>query len=224
MVSITVLGEEYHDYIQDAIPYFLLLIGIELVVSLKRKKLGEIFSVSDSISSMGTGLSTMVWERVVPRLLATIEFVGALYLHKHYRLLDINDDSALAWIVCFILMDFGYYWFHRCAHEVNILWSTHVTHHSSEKYNFTTALRQSVFSIYTSWVFFLPIGLIMPPKLYMFHKQFNTIFQFWIHTQMIDKMPYIIELIFNTPSHHRVHHGRNPKYLEKLCRYSYYMG
>ncbi|KAF2073834.1 hypothetical protein CYY_004861 [Polysphondylium violaceum] len=216
MVSINVLGEDYHDYISDAIPYFILFMGIELVVSIYKKKVGNIFSVSDSISSLSTGMSTLVLERLMPKgILSSIEFIGALYVYKNYRLLDTPEDSSLVWFISLILIDFCYYWFHRMAHEVNFLWSTHVTHHSSEKYNFTTALRQNIFQIYTSWIFFVPLGLIMPPKIYMFHKQFNTIAQFWIHTQAIDKMPYIVELIFNTPSHHRVHHGRNPKYLDK---------
>ncbi|KYQ91885.1 SUR2-type hydroxylase/desaturase catalytic region-containing protein [Tieghemostelium lacteum] len=215
MVTIKILDIEFHDYINDCIPFFALFVLLEVIIGtfvLKKKKY---YDLPDTLSSVGTGLSTIVWRRIVTLpILASIEFIVAIYVNQHYALIKVSEDSKLAWIICFICIDFAYYLFHRSSHEINFIWATHVTHHSSEKYNLSTALRQSVWQIYTSWIFFVPIGLFIPPKIYFFHKQFNTIYQFWIHTQLIPKLGPI-EWIFNTPSHHRVHHGRNPKYLDK---------
>ncbi|KAK5578160.1 hypothetical protein RB653_003113 [Dictyostelium firmibasis] len=218
MVEFTLLDDDvyFHDYIADFIPLFILSILLEFVINVFFKKKKNYYSLSDSLSSMGTGISTVVLERIVPyTILSSIEFVGAVYIYKHYRFFDVFESSIIAWIICLLAVDFVYYWFHRFAHEINFMWATHVTHHSSDKYNLTTALRQSIFQMYFSWILFLPIGFFIPPGIYVFHKQFNTINQFWIHTQLIGKLPWPIEFIMNTPSHHRVHHGRNPKYLDK---------
>ncbi|EGC29416.1 hypothetical protein DICPUDRAFT_51289 [Dictyostelium purpureum] len=216
MVEFEVYGETFHDYVADFIPFFIICMLVELIINVFFKKKKNYFGLGDSLTSMGGGLSTIVLERIVPfAIMSAIEFYGVVYIYRNYRIVDVSEYSVLAWIFCFITVDFGYYWFHRLAHEVNAFWATHVTHHSSEKYNLTTALRQNVLQIYISWIFFLPIGLFTPPGMYVFHKQFNTINQFWIHTQLIDKLPWPIEFILNTPSHHRVHHGRNPKYLDK---------
>ncbi|XP_074051512.1 alkylglycerol monooxygenase-like isoform X4 [Macrotis lagotis] len=94
------------------------------------------------------------------------------------------------------------------------MWAAHQTHHSSEDYNLTTALRQSVFQIYTSWIFYCPLALFIPPPVFAVHIQFNLLYQFWIHTQIIDNLGPL-ELILNTPSHHRVHHGRNRYCIDK---------
>jgi alkylglycerol monooxygenase len=129
-------------------------------------------------------------------------------------------------------MDLGYYWFHRMGHgksknlnhsivlisflylEVNLFWATHQTHHSSEYYNLSTALRQGVLQTYFSWIFYLPLALLIPPQIFLIHSQMNLLYQFWIHTDVISNLgPF--EYILNTPSHHRVHHGRNPYCIDK---------
>ncbi|GAM28354.1 hypothetical protein SAMD00019534_115300 [Acytostelium subglobosum LB1] len=205
---------EFYDYINDCVPYFIGFFLLENLLSIILKK-KDLYLFKDSFSSLSTGLSTIIWEKIVPStFLASIEFVIVLYIWRYHRLIDIAEDNKIASIICFLSVDFGYYWFHRLAHEVNYMWATHVTHHSSEKYNLTTALRQSVFQIYTSWVFYLPLGLFIPPQMYMFHKQFNTIYQYWIHTKYIGKLGPL-EWIINTPSHHRVHHARNPRYIDR---------
>ncbi|EGG17176.1 SUR2-type hydroxylase/desaturase catalytic region-containing protein [Cavenderia fasciculata] len=210
----SVLGDEYIDYITISIPFFLILTLIEFIYSIVRKKKMD-YTITDSIGSFSTGLTTVILDKLVPGTLAkSLEFICVIYIYKHHRLLTVDEDSKLASLACLVLVDFGYYWFHRLAHEINVLWSSHSTHHSSELYNLTTALRQNAFQPYVSWVFYLPLGFFMPPGIFFFHKQFNTISQFWIHTKYIPKLG-AIEWIFNTPSHHRVHHGRNPKYLDK---------
>jgi len=121
----------------------------------------------------------------------------------------------LTWVVMFVVVDFCYYWFHRLAHEWNWSWASHSVHHSSEEYNLSTALRQGTFQPLCSWLFFLPLALIgFSPRLFSIHVQFNTLYQFWIHTKLLPKLGWL-EYIINTPSQHRVHHGRNPYCIDK---------
>uniref|UniRef100_A0A8D0H406 Alkylglycerol monooxygenase n=1 Tax=Sphenodon punctatus TaxID=8508 RepID=A0A8D0H406_SPHPU len=113
---------------------------------------------------------------------------------------------------CFVLVFIDH--LKLCFAEINIFWSAHQAHHSSEDYNLTTALRQSVLQRYISWMFYLPMALFIPPSVYAVHLQFNLLYQFWIHTEVINNLGPL-ELILNTPSHHRVHHGRNPYCIDK---------
>ena len=117
--------------------------------------------------------------------------------------------------VAMVAWDFLYYWDHRWMHEVRLFWANHVTHHSSERYNLSTALRQPWSGFLTSWVF-LPMPLFGIPAHHVAKAaQINLLYQYWIHTEAIDRLPKPIEAVFNTPSHHRVHHGANPQYLDK---------
>lgn len=103
--------------------------------------------------------------------------------------------------------DLSYYWLHRYAHELHALWGSHSIHHSGERYNFATALRQGSVQAAYGWFFYLPWAIIgLPPSQYFRHDQLNTLFQFWVHTEIVGRLPPLIELIFNTPSHHRLHH------------------
>ncbi|XP_070536466.1 alkylglycerol monooxygenase-like isoform X2 [Ptychodera flava] len=142
------------------------------------------------------------------------EFSAYIWVCENLRLLDLAWNSPWTWIFCFLAVDVGYYWFHRFAHEVNFMWAFHQVHHSSEEYNLSTALRQSIFQRYTSWVFYVPIAFFVPPSIALVHIQFNTLYQFWIHTELIKTLGPL-EYILNTPSHHRVHHGRNPYCIDK---------
>ena len=114
-----------------------------------------------------------------------------------------------------VLWDFLYYWDHRWMHEVRVLWANHVSHHSSQRYNLSTALRQPWSGITTAWVF-APMPLLgFPAKTIFRAGQLNLLYQYWIHTEAIDRLPKPIEAVFNTPSHHRGHHGANQQYLDK---------
>jgi len=127
----------------------------------------------------------------------------------------VPGSSAPAWIVCFLGVDFCYYWFHRKSHEMNALWAAHVVHHQSEEYNLSVALRQSSLQAGFSWVFYLPLALLgFPPVMFATLVAFNTLYQFWIHTRAIGRLGPL-EWVFNTPSHHRVHHARNPEYIDR---------
>jgi sterol desaturase/sphingolipid hydroxylase (fatty acid hydroxylase superfamily) len=119
------------------------------------------------------------------------------------------------WLILFLLVDLAYYWGHRMSHEVNLFWGGHVVHHQSEDYNLSVALRQSSLQTVWTFAFNLPIALLgFDPLHFALVSAFNTLYQFWIHTETIGKMGWF-EYVFNTPSHHRVHHGRNPKYIDK---------
>ena len=124
-------------------------------------------------------------------------------------------SAVWAWVACFLGVDFFYYWFHRASHRVNAVWATHVVHHQSEEYNLAVALRQGAFQGWFSWVFYLPLALVgFPPLMFLTLSAFNTLYQFWIHTRAIGRLGPL-EWVMNTPSHHRVHHACNPKYIDR---------
>ena len=144
----------------------------------------------------------------------TALFFGYKYIYEHWRVFDL-PATIWIWIFLFIGVDFFYYWFHRMSHQVNFLWAAHVVHHQSEEYNLTVALRQSWFQGWFSWFFYLPLAFLgFQPLMFLTLSAFNTLYQFWIHTRAIKSMGFL-EYILNTPSHHRVHHGSNPKYIDK---------
>lgn len=192
-----------------AVPLYLLAIMIELVAVRYWHLKGE-FETRDALTSllMGTG-------NVVAGLLLGFVSVTALLWVWQFRFFDLG----LHWwvfIAAFIFDDLRYYWYHRIAHRVRWVWAEHVNHHSSQHYNLTTALRQSWTGQITG-MFILQVPLVLlgfHPAVIAFVYGFNLIYQFWIHTEAIGKMWKPIELIFNTPSHHRVHHATNPRYLD----------
>ena len=133
-----------------------------------------------------------------------------------YRLFDIGW-VWWAWPVCFVLDDLAYYWIHRAGHRVRWFWASHVNHHSSQHYNLSTALRQTWTGAFTlGFAFKLPLVLLgFHPVMIAVVGGFNLIYQFWIHTEAIQRMPRWFEAVMNTPSHHRVHHATNPRYLDR---------
>jgi sterol desaturase/sphingolipid hydroxylase (fatty acid hydroxylase superfamily) len=137
----------------------------------------------------------------------------ALY---QYRWFDIGW-AWWAFALCFVADDFAYYWAHRLGHRVRWFWASHVNHHSSQHYNLSTALRQSWTGFFAlGFLFRIPLALIgFHPAMLVFVGAINLIYQFWIHTEAIGKLPRWFEAILNTPSHHRVHHATNPRYLDR---------
>lgn len=117
-------------------------------------------------------------------------------------------------LACFIAVDFFRYWAHRVSHEQRIWWATHIPHHSSESYNFSVTFRLS-WTQHVKIIFFIPIALMgFDPFVFFICNQIAVLYQFWLHTELINKVHPVIEYIFVTPSHHRVHHGRDEKYLD----------
>lgn len=195
------------NYLDDVIPWFIITILIELVI-LKCKK---IFSFSDAVTSISQG----VFQEITKLLFKFTAGISVyIWIYENYRIVNIPWNSSLAWWYCLLAIDFGYYWFHRASHEIHFTWAAHQVHHSSEEYNLSTALRQSVIQDFFGWIIYLPIALFIPPPMYAVHIQFNLIYQFWIHTEFIKTLGPL-EYILNTPSHHRVHHGRNRYCIDK---------
>lgn len=191
-----------------AVPAFVLLIILEMVWA--RFRAPEKYEPKDTLTSLLFGFGSTV----AGALTGAAIFGLSVYLYQ-YRAVTI-PFAWWTWIVCFILDDFAYYVFHRAAHRVRWFWASHVNHHSSQHYNLSTALRQTWTGfIAGSFLFRLPLMLIgFHPAMVAFVGGINLIYQFWIHTETIGRMPRWFEAVMNTPSHHRVHHATNPRYLD----------
>jgi sterol desaturase/sphingolipid hydroxylase (fatty acid hydroxylase superfamily) len=191
-----------------AIPIYFALIGLELIVQFWERK--PIYRLNDALTNISCGITQQVTGVFLKiGILALYQLV-----YQHIRFITI-EPSLLSYIALFILVDFCYYWAHRMSHEVSLFWGGHVVHHQSEDYNFSVALRQGSFQAIWTAIFYLPLAVIGFDTLsFVFINALVTIYQFWIHTEKIGKLGPL-EWVFNTPSHHRVHHGRNPKYIDK---------
>lgn len=165
---------------------------------------------NDGFSSVANGLLSLLHGL----LFRSVELSTYIWFYDRYNMVELPWDNPWTWVLGMIGLDFCYYWVHRLGHEVNIIWAGHQTHHSSEDYNLTTALRQSFILKYITWMFYLPLALCVPPSIFLVHLHFNLLYQFWIHTETIKTLGPL-EWILNTPSHHRVHHGRNPYCIDK---------
>lgn len=197
------------DVVVYAIPAFVLLILLEMVWAARRAP--EKYDPADTRTSLLLGLGSTI----SGALAAGAITAAALWLYDH----RVATVPAVwwAWIAAFLLDDFNYYWFHRSAHRVRWFWASHVNHHSSQHYNLSNALRQTwtgplalsfAFRIWPAFVGFHPAMLLTVGGV-------NLVYQFWIHTEAVGRLPRWLEAIFNTPSHHRVHHGTNPRYLDR---------
>ena len=197
------------NYIALAIPFFFALIGIELLVARRRGR--KVYRFADAIADLGCGVTQRI---------ALLFFEGLLlalyaWIYRHGRVVDVGRWPVASWVVALIAVDFIYYWWHRASHRVNVLWAAHIVHHQSEDYNLAVALRQAVLTPVTGLPFTLPLALIgIPPLVYVGAEAFNTLYQFWIHTETVGRIG-ALEAVLNSPSHHRVHHGRNPQYLDR---------
>lgn len=194
-----------------AIPFFLLLIFLEVYLNYRERK--NNYLLKDSLASISMGLGSIVSD-IISKSLAFVAFV---WLFENFGIFKEQLSwTVLGWVLLFFLDDFTFYWHHRLSHEVRILWAAHVNHHSSEQYNLSTALRQSWTEIFYKYIFFLWLPFLgFHPLMVLTQISINLIFQFWVHTKFIKKLPPFIEFIFNTPSHHRVHHASNPRYLDR---------
>ena len=193
-----------------AIPFFVLLLSIEAWFSYKENK--DLYEKKDTWSSLALGVGNVLTGFVTKALI-----FGLFTLLYKYRLFTLDSSKWWVWVLLFFADDLSYYWFHRVSHHVNWFWASHVVHHSSQRYNLAAALRQTWTGNATgSFLFWAWMPLVgFHPLLVLFMQQISLIYQFWIHTETIKKLPAWFELIFNTPSHHRVHHGSDLKYLDK---------
>lgn len=193
-----------------SIPLYFLLIGIELIWEARSRK--GIYRINDAMTNISCGISSQIMGAIWGVL--SIGLYTVIYEYASVMHIEANWWTN---ILLFLLVDLMYYWYHRASHEINFLWNvSHVVHHQSEDYNLSVALRQASFGGVFSMMFYLPLAFLgFSPYAFIAMKGINLIYQFWIHTEAIEKLPKWFEAVFNTPSHHRVHHGRNPKYIDR---------
>jgi alkylglycerol monooxygenase len=192
-----------------AIPFFLVLMGIEILFAKKQGK--AIYRFHDAVTSLNIGF---VSETI--RSLAKLMSI-AVYALMVDQVASFTWDvhHPAVWIVAFFMYDFFYYWAHRSGHEVNLLWASHVVHHSSEDFNLATAFRQSWSNQFFYWLFYLPMAILgIPVMVFAITALMSAVYQFWVHTQLIRKMGWADHVLV-TPANHRVHHGRNPYCLDQ---------
>ncbi len=195
-----------------SIPAFVVLLLVELAWS-RRTAREDIrgYATKDTLASLSMGLMNVGIAGGAKLL--SIPFYALLY---EYRFVDVVEATGgWAWLILFVVEDHSYYWFHRLHHEIRVLWACHINHHSSTHYNLSTALRQPLLTPFTGPIFWAPLPLIgFPPWMILTAQAASLLYQFWLHTEAIDKLGPL-EWVLNTPSHHRVHHGKNVAYLDK---------
>lgn len=197
------------DLIYIFLPIFLLALALEYWAD--RKKHLNLFDRDDTVASLWMTVF-VVFVDLLPKLAAVIAFY---HLHEISPLADVIERQWWAWVLLFFLDDITYYFMHRANHEVRLFWAGHVSHHSAIKMNFATALRQGVFERVHKYFFWLPLPLLgFDPLMIFTVMSINLFYQFWLHTELITRLPAWFEAIFNTPSHHRVHHASNIRYLD----------
>jgi len=201
--------ESYATALLYAIPFFIFLLGIEILYGyfVKNQK----HKVLDTVSSISSGLTNILKDS----LGLGVIIVSYPYLLEHLALTEIKA-SWLVWGIAFIVIDFAGYWNHRLSHHINFFWNQHVIHHSSEEFNLACALRQSVSNLIGYFpLFLIPAAILgVPTKVIAILAPIHLFAQFWYHTQHIRKMGWL-EYIIVTPSQHRVHHAINPEYIDK---------
>ena len=196
------------DLILLAVPFFLLLLAIELVWGLVRGH--NTYRFADTLNSLSMGLLSRLRGFFFLGVGGSVWAAAAIASPIERWPLD----AAWAWIVAFVVYDLCYYWSHRMGHEVNLLWGSHVAHHQSEEYNLSTALRQTSTGLLT-FAFYLPMFFAgVPAEMVVTVGSLNLIYQFWVHTRHLPKLGPI-EWLFVTPSNHRVHHAQNERYLDR---------
>lgn len=196
-----------------AIPFFLATVALEALLARKLRREGRDirgYETKDTFASLTMGVGNVLISAVVK--LGTVGLWFVLYEH---RIFDLPQDTWWVWLLLFVSEDFCYYWFHRVSHESRFFWAAHVNHHSSTHYNLSTALRQSWTTPLTGIPFWMPLPLLgFHPAMILVQMAISLLYQYWIHLEWAPKLgPF--EWIFNSPSHHRVHHGRNARYLDR---------
>ena len=201
------------DPIALAVPFFFLLIALELLWAKRRGV--SVYRFTDSLTDLSCGIT----QQVILIFCTATQLAIYAWVSQHGRLLDLSTTWGgwwLPWVVAFVGVDFIYYWWHRFSHEVNFLWAAHVVHHQSEDYNLAVALRQGVLTTWTALPLYLALAVLgVPTLVFAIVHALSTLYQFWIHTQLMRKMRGPLDWILNLPSHHRVHHAINTQYLDK---------
>nr|WP_210419809.1 sterol desaturase family protein [Mycobacterium helveticum] len=218
---LSALPPQMRDPVLFAVPFFLLLLTLEWTAARKLERLASdvdgsrpesgAYQTRDSVASISMGLvsvaTTAGWK--------ALALLGYAAIYAYLAPWHLSATRWYTWVVALLGVDLLYYGYHRIAHRVRLIWATHQAHHSSEYFNFATALRQK-WNNSGEILMWIPLPLLgVPPWMVFFSFSVSLIYQFWIHTERIDKLPRPFEFVFNTPSHHRVHHGMDKLYLDK---------
>lgn len=197
------------DLIVYAIPFFAVSVIIEGII-IARKNPGS-YMIKDALASISMGLGN-VGIGFISKLLVIFVIT---FLYENFRLTTL-PFAWWTWLIVLLVDDFCYYWAHRFGHESRLFWASHIVHHSSQRYNLSTALRQTWTGGFFTFIFYLILPILgFHPLMIFTQMAISLLYQYWIHTELINKMPQWFEAIMNTPSHHRVHHGSNAIYLDK---------
>jgi alkylglycerol monooxygenase len=192
-----------------ATPVFFALIALELLVAKRRGR--RVYASSDAVNSIGLGVISQI-AGVFSKLLT---FGIYAWCVQHLALFALPANNLAVWLGALLLYDFCYYWLHRGGHRMNILWAAHVVHHQSEHYNLSTALRQTGSGVLLGWLFYLPLALLgVPLKVFVIVALIDLLYQFWVHTELVDRLGWF-DRVFCSPSNHRAHHAVNERYLDR---------
>jgi sterol desaturase/sphingolipid hydroxylase (fatty acid hydroxylase superfamily) len=195
-----------------AIPFFVLLLVVEAISFRQARDEDDLigYEPKDTRTSLllgsGNVIINVAWKLVVVAIFAAVWELTPLRL---------DPGDWWVWVLLFFADDFSYYWFHRISHESRFFWASHVVHHSSQHYNLSTALRQTwvPMTYFPFWIWMPAVGF--EPWMVLLAQAWSLIYQFWIHTERVRRLPWFLEAVLNTPSHHRVHHGSNQVYLDR---------
>jgi alkylglycerol monooxygenase len=211
LISCLDVGDE-PNYAAFALPIFASAVIVEVLLARRRGRARELYSLGTVVSDIGCGAVFQAAEVLLTLL--TFGLYAALY--EHLRLVTWPEGSPWPWVIGLLGVDFLYYWWHRVSHVSNVFWAVHGVHHQSEDYNLAVALRQPLLEPITWFMFASVLALLGVPLLVMVISfGLNLFYQFWIHTELVGKLPRPLEAVLNTPSHHRVHHGVDEKYLDR---------
>ncbi|MCS6794667.1 MAG: sterol desaturase family protein [Raineya sp.] len=197
-----------NDPVTYAIPIFIALILWEAILDSKEKL--EIYHQKEAWASIAMGAGSVV----INLFTKFVYFIAFNYIYENIAIWQLGFEWWV-WVLAFFADDFSFYWHHRLSHQIRILWAAHSNHHSSQDYNLAIALRQSWTEGFYKFLFYAWMPFIgIPPVMVFTMTSISLIYQFFLHTQMVKKLGFL-EYFMNTPSHHRVHHGVNLKYLDK---------
>jgi sterol desaturase/sphingolipid hydroxylase (fatty acid hydroxylase superfamily) len=203
------VGEILQDPNVVFIPGFIVLILIELYFSFKLH-LNDNYELRDTFADINMGTGSLI----IGIFTKAIAFIFYTYLNK-FSIFHFQMNQWYAWLILLFADDFTFYWFYRLAHEVRFMWASHSNHHSSQKYNLAVALRQPWIDLFFHFLFWAWLAILgFPAIMILTMKAFSLVYQFFVHTRVVGKLG-LIEKFMNTPSHHRVHHAANVRYLDR---------
>jgi sterol desaturase/sphingolipid hydroxylase (fatty acid hydroxylase superfamily) len=221
---LSVLPPQMRDPVLFAVPFFLLLLILEWTAARRLEPIEDHAAQAEpGRPGSGAYLQRDAWASISMGLVSVattaawkfLALLGYAAIYAYVAPWQLSPRQWYTWVIAIVGVDLLFYTYHRIAHRVRLIWATHQAHHSSQYFNFATALRQK-WNNSGEILMWIPLPLLgIPPWMVFMAFSINLIYQFWVHTERIDKLWRPYEFVFNTPSHHRVHHGMDPEYLDK---------